>query len=153
MRRFKIAMAMAALMTAPAAPAAPDEFAAIIADFEAFTADQNVIRAGRRGDLEAAARWPDMSPEAMAARRDARSALLARLQAVDAGALNADEQASYAVLEHLLEGALSVPARRQQMISFRPDSGFHTFPDFVARTTRLRSVPAAEAWIARRYSC
>ena len=138
---------IAAPITAHADPA--EDFAALVADFEADRAESNVITRGRRGDLEAASVWPDMSFDAIARRDQAMAAFLERLEGVDPGALPPDQRASHAVLAYVLEGAAAIPASRSNLTPFSNDSGFHTRPDFVAMGTRLRSADEAQAWIAR----
>ena len=142
--------ALLLMVFTPAALADPaQDFAALIADYEAHEAARDVITRGRRGDLEAAAVWPDASFEAVAAHDRAMADFLVRLEGVDPGALPDDQAASYAVLAYLLESAAAVPATRKALTPFTNDSGFHTRPDFVALGTRLRTVEEAEAWIAR----
>lgn len=148
---MRLILACLALIAAPiAAHADPaEDFAALVADFEADRAEANVITRGRRGDLEAASVWPDMSFDAMARRDRAMAAFLERLEGIDPGALPSDQRASHAVLAYVLEGAAAIPASRSNLTPFSNDSGFHTRPDFVAMGTRLRSADEAEAWIAR----
>lgn len=138
---------IAAPITAHADPA--EDFASLVADFEADSAEANVITRGRRGDLEAASVWPDMSFDAITRRDQAMAAFLERLEGIDPGALPRDQRASHAVLAYVLEGAAAIPASRSHLTPFSNDSGFHTRPDFVAMGTRLRTADEAQAWIAR----
>ena len=143
-------LAAAVFILTPAAFADPaEDFAALIADYEAHEAARDVIRRGRRGDLEAASVWPDASFEAVAAHDRAMAGFLERLEAIDPDALPDDQAANYAVLAYQLESAAAIPASRAALTPFTNDSGFHTRPDFVALGTRLRTVEQAEAWIAR----
>ena len=147
MRAF---LACLCLIFTPSALADPaEDFAALAADFEAHQAERDVITRGRRGDLDAASRWPDASLDAIEAHDGAMAGFLERLEQIDREALAADQAASYAVLAYLLESQAAIPASRTAMTPFTNDSGFHTRPDFVALGTRLRTVDAAEAWIAR----
>ena len=147
MRAFLAALLIAVTPAAFADPA--EDFAALIADYEAHEAERDVITRGRRGDLEAASRWPDASFEAVTAHDRAMAGFLQRLEGVDPAALPDDQAASYAVLAYLLESSAAIPATRTALTPFTNDSGFHTRPDFVALGTRLRTVEEAEAWIAR----
>ncbi|XBQ17070.1 MAG: DUF885 domain-containing protein [Oceanicaulis sp.] len=140
---------LAVLLAAPAFADPAEDLEALIADYEAFNEARDVIGKGRRGDLDAASRWPDASYEAVAARDSAMAEFLARLEAIDPGALPGDQAASYAVLAYLLESAAAIPSTRAAMTPFTNDSGFHTSPNFVAMGTRLRTPEQAEAWIAR----
>src|SRR4051794_27259969 len=81
---------MSSVVTQAAPPA--DSIAAVVKDFDAFARAQDPVRAADRGDAEAARRWPDDSPEAVAARKLALLDFQRRLQAVPAQGL-ADEDA------------------------------------------------------------
>jgi len=143
-------LAAALLAVTPAAFADPAaDFTALVAEYEAHEAERDVITRGRRGDLDAASRWPDASFEAVAAHDQAMAGFLERLEGIDPDALPADDAANYAVLAYLLESAAAIPATRTALTPFTNDSGFHTRPGFVAMGTRLRTVEDAEAWIAR----
>ncbi|MEO1039150.1 MAG: DUF885 domain-containing protein [Pseudomonadota bacterium] len=144
---FSLAFAAAFVPTAFADPA--EDFAALVADYEAWRTANNPIAAGQRGDLEAAARWPDASFEAAEQRVAERAAFLERLNAIEADALNGADPASYTVLRYLLEDAAALPETMTARIPFTNDSGFHTSASFTALSTRLRTVEEAEAWIAR----
>ena len=145
-----IASLIIALLTAPAAFAdAAGDFAALVADYEAFNEERNVLQRARRGDLEAAAQWPDAGFEAVEEQQAAMEAFHERLEAIDAEALEGVDRASYAVLSHRLDTAVAIPAERRAMLPFTNDSGFHTLPDFAARSAPAGSVEAIEAWITR----
>jgi len=124
-------------------------FEALVDDYEQWRAANNPIRAGRRGDLEAAARWPDPSFEAVAARRAAERGFKRRLDGIDVQALSQANRASHAVLDYLLETAVTMAAFEPERTPFVNDSGFFSMPLGVASSTRPRSPAAAEAWLAR----
>ncbi|MCR9129161.1 MAG: DUF885 domain-containing protein [Alphaproteobacteria bacterium] len=150
MRLFAAILSCLSILLPASAFADPaEDFAALIADFEAHEAERDVITRGRRGDLEAASRWPDASFDAVAAHDQAMAGFLERLEGIDPEALPDDQAANYAVLAYLLESAAAIPATRTALTPFTNDSGFHTRPGFVAMGTRLRTVEDAEAWIAR----
>jgi len=134
----------ATLQSEPAA-----EFDALVADFEAYRLAQNPIRAGQLGDLEAAARWPDMSTAAVAARNQAHAEFLARLRAIGGAALGDSQRVSHAVLEYLLHSAVELAPFVPERISFTNDSGFFSYPPYLGMSTRPRTAAEAEAWIAR----
>ncbi|MFW5660837.1 MAG: DUF885 domain-containing protein, partial [Oceanicaulis sp.] len=151
---MRFALLAAAFLSAPAfaAPAFAhdaEDFAALVAEFEAFNEASDVIGKGRRGDLEAAARWPDGSVDAIAEQDAAMAAFDARLDAIDPDALTGADRASHAVLDYILDSAVAIPSATTAMIPFTNDSGFHTLPDFVAMSTRPRTIAEAEAWIER----
>lgn len=128
----------------------PEEaFDTLVADYEAFSEARNVIARGREGDLDAAAQWPDVSFAAIAAYDERMEAFYARLNGIEAEALEPDTRASYAVLEYILESAVALPESVQAMMPFTNDSGFQSQASFVAMSARPRTVEQAEAWIAR----
>ncbi len=148
MRLFAL-LALAAALTAPALADPAGDFEALVAEYEAFTEERNVTARARRGDLEAAAQWPDSSLEAVTSWDEAMAGFDARIDAIDPADLSDRHQASYAVLAYLLDSAVAIPRARTAMTPFTNDSGFHTSPGFSALTTRVRSVAEAEAWITK----
>jgi uncharacterized protein (DUF885 family) len=128
---------------------AAEAFAALVADFEAFQLANNPIRAGRLGDLEAAARWPDASFEAVAERKARGTEFQTRLNAIDAGALDEGAQVSHAVLDYLLRSASELAPFDDERIPFTNDSGFYSWPAELGLSTRPQTIAEAEAWIAR----
>ena len=124
-------------------------FESLVADYQAWRETDDVIAAGRRGDLEAAASWPDPSPEAVEARNQARAEFHERLQAIDAAVLEPRQRSNHAVLDYLLSTSVELAPYREQRIPFFNDSGFFSTPLSVASSTRPRSVAEAEAWLAR----
>lgn len=142
-----LCLAFAAAMSAAEAQTAA--FTDLVTDYEAFAASEDLIRRGRDGDLDAASRWPDASLEAVQARDAVYEAFQRRLAAIDPEPLDTVDRASHAVLAYVLDSAVAIPGETSAMLPFTNDSGFHTTPDFVAMSTRLRSAEDAEAWIAR----
>ena len=124
-------------------------FAELVADFEDHERVRDPIRAGRDGDLEAAARWPDVSRAAVKQRREAEAGFNKRLGEIDPRLLDAHDQTSYSVLEYLLDFRVELAEFDTNRIGFTNDSGFFTLPTQVAASTRLRAVDQVEAWIAR----
>lgn len=125
------------------------DFARLIEDFEAHELANDPIRAGRRGDLEAAARWPDPGPEAVRLRREAEDGFRERLAAMAADELDEDERISHLVMAHVLDTRAGMAGFDAQRVGFTNDSGFFSLPVQVAGATRARSVAEAEAWLAR----
>jgi uncharacterized protein (DUF885 family) len=150
--RFMAGVLLSLTLLAGCATPRPDataEFDALVADFEAFELRHNPVRAGRKGDLEAAARWPDASPEAVTERRREHEAFLARLERIDAAGFADSRQVSYAVLEYLLRSAVELGRHEPERLSFSNDSGFFSDPIYLGLGTRPRNVAEAEAWIRR----
>ena len=128
---------------------ADQQFDALVADYETWRQANNPIRAGRQGDLEAAARWPDASFEAVEARREAERTYLERLQAIDADALTGHKPISHAVLDYVLRSEVALARFDTERMPFVNDSGFFSMPLHVASSTRPRSIEQARAWLAR----
>ena len=128
---------------------ADQQFEALVADYEAWRKTNNPIRAGRQGDLKAAARWPDASFEAVEKRRAAERNYLDRLQAIDADALTGHKPISYAVLDYVLRSATTLARFDTERMPFVNDSGFFSMPLHVASSTRPRSIEQARAWLSR----
>ncbi len=132
---------------AAADPAA--DFEQLISAFETHELAQDPVRAGRRGDLEAASRWPDSSPDTLAGRLADERNFRQQLSDIDADALGEVERVSHLVMAYLLDSRLELAEFEPQRISFTNDSGFFSVPVQVAQSTRARSVAQAEAWISR----
>ncbi|NKI34972.1 DUF885 domain-containing protein [Wenzhouxiangella sp. XN79A] len=124
-------------------------FDRLVADYESWRLAENPIEAGRRGDLEALARWPEAGPTAVDRRRARSRQFLARLDAIDPAELPAGDRTSHAVLAYLLGSAVARASFDEERMPFVNDSGFFTMPLYVAASTRPKSRAEAEAWIAR----
>lgn len=122
---------------------------ALIADFEAYELANNPIRAGREGDLDALAIWPDASLSAVESSRAANKAFYDRLQAIAAGQLSANDRISHIVLDYLLGFRVELGAFDRERMPFTNDSGFFSSPFQVARNTRIANLEQAEAWLKR----
>lgn len=145
-------LAALAVLTLPAAPVwadAADDFAELVADFEAHEASGDPVGEGRDGDRAAARRWADLSTATVEARNNAELEFLDRLEAIDAEALPQNDQVSYAVLDYVLRYRVELAPFQLERIPFTNDSGFFTGPLYTAASTRLRSRDDAEDWIAR----
>lgn len=146
---IRAALALCLFAAAPVLADEAEDFADLIADFEAHELANDPIQAGRDGDLAAAARWPDVSPETALANEAAEAGFLERLEAIDASALPASDQVNHAVLDYLLRFRVELAPFDMERLSFTNDSGFFTTPTYVAASVRPRNAAQAEAWIAR----
>jgi len=146
---IRAALLSAALLAAPALADDAEDFADLIADFEAFELSNSPIRAGREGDMDAAARWPDVTPETALINEAAEAAFLERLDAIDASVLASNDQISHAVLDYVLRFRVELAPFDMERMSFTNDSGFFTTPSYTAASVRPRNAAEAEAWIAR----
>jgi len=128
---------------------ADQRFDALVADYETWRKANNPIRAGREGDLEAAARWPDATFGAVERRRQARRSFLERLDEIDADALTGHNPISHAVLDYVLRSEVALARFDTERMPFVNDSGFFSMPLHVASSTRPRSIEQARAWLSR----
>ena len=128
---------------------AEQALAAVIADHEVLNRDLDPISAGQEGDRRALTRWPDVSAKAGEASVIAMRKLLNRLQEIDPAQLAPSSELNHSLLSRLLEEAIEAQSYDLDRIAFENDSGFHTLPDYVARTTNIASREDAAAWIAR----
>lgn len=133
--------------TAAAVPA--DSIGQVVRDFDAYTLANDPVRAAERGDMEAARRWPDDSPQAVAARKAALLAFRARLEAIPATGLGDEDALDRELLLRRVASSLQGIAFDEERIPFISGDGFYTTADYAALNTRLADAPAAEAWIAR----
>jgi uncharacterized protein (DUF885 family) len=131
------------------ATAATDDVAAIVRDYDAFSREQDPVRAAQRGDLDAARRWPDNSPAAVAARRESLLAFQRRLQAIPAQGLEAEAALDRELLLDRVGLALDGFPFDEERMPFISGDGFYTTADYAALNTRIVDAAAAEAWIAR----
>lgn len=119
---IRAALMSAALLAAPAFADDAEDFADLIADFEAHELANSPIRAGREGDLDAAARWPDVSPESALEDEAAEAAFLERLEAINVDALATNDQVSHAVLDYVLRFRVELAPFDMERMSFTNDS-------------------------------
>lgn len=144
--------ALAMLMTSVAFAAdagTTRAFERLVADYEAWRLAENPIEAGRQGDLDALARWPDPTPAAVDRRRTRQRGFLERLETIDPEQLSEADRTSYTVLDYLLRSSVERAAFDSERIPFVGDSGFFTTPLYVAASTRPRTLAQADAWLAR----
>ena len=126
-----------------------EAFATLVTDFEAFELANNPDERGRRGDLEAAGQWADITAEAQASQFAADAAFLERLDAIDAAALSQTDQVSHAVLDYILRFRTELAPFGETRIAFNSDSGFFFWPSYAAASARPRTIAEGEAWITR----
>jgi uncharacterized protein (DUF885 family) len=139
------------LMTLLLAPAFAEksDFERLVADFEAHELAHDPIRAGEQGDLDAAGRWPDHSPERLAEKLESEKAFFERLEAIDKDGLSENDAVTYAVLDYLLRSRLALGEFDPQRVGFTNDSGFFSQPFGLAMRTRPSRLAEAEAWLSR----
>jgi uncharacterized protein (DUF885 family) len=128
---------------------AADTLHQILKDYDAFESANDPIDAGERGDLAAAARWPDDTPAAEAERHSANLDFQTRLNAVAPTALTGEDALNRALLAYRLTMDFEGYAFDEDRIPFTNDEGFFTTPAYVAETTRLHTDAEAQAWLTR----
>lgn len=139
-----------ALLSATTVLAAPvDDLRAALSDYDTFLNQADPIGAGLRGDLEAAKRWPDDSPKAVADRQRAIAQLRDRLTAIPAAGLTGQDALNHALLLRRLNLDLESAKFDEERIPFSNDSGFFSVPGYMADSTRLRSAAEVEAYLVR----
>ena len=137
----------ACLLATPALMAS--DFDRLVIDFEAHELAFDPIRAGEQGDLDAAARWPDQSPDRLAEKLASEILFHERLQAIPVDTLDENDAVSHAVLDYLLSSRLELAPFEPRRVGFTNDSGFFSFPFSLAARTRPSNQAEAEAWIQR----
>lgn len=110
-----LALAFAPASAVHAQGSEADAFTTLIADYEAFLEERDIMTRGRRGDLDAASRWPDASFEAVEAWDEAMAGFHARLEDIDPATLTGTDVASHAVLAYTLRTATELPRAQSAM--------------------------------------
>ncbi len=117
--------------------------------YDSWLAEADPISAGQRGDLLAAARWPDDAQAATAARMARLASLQARLAAIPPASLAGEDALNRAVLQWRVDTDLRGAAFDENRIPFTSDEGFFLVPAYAAQGTVLRNREQAQAWLAR----
>ncbi|MFC4725232.1 DUF885 family protein [Glycocaulis abyssi] len=149
MRHLICGIAASVLIAAAVHAAQADEFASLVADYEAWSEAQNVQARVRAGDLDAMREWRDISAETLQQQDAEIAGFYDRMRAIDPATLEGSDTASYAVLEHILRHGVALPRVQGMYFPFTNDSGFHTWADFAAMSVRIRNEDEAQAWIDR----
>lgn len=137
------------LTPAPAFAGPSADLRGLIADYELFARELDPIRAAARGDPTAAARWPDNSPSAVAARTRALRGFSIRLAALSATQLSGTDVIEHDALEARLNSAIEGAAFDEERMPFVSGEGFFINPDYAATLTVLNSPEDAQAWLTR----
>ena len=144
-----LVLALACGAQAACAQTAADRLHAVLHDFDAYYADSDPIGAGQRGDLRAAAVWPDVSPAADARRQASERTLKVRLDALPAAALTGEDALNHDLLERELAIDLEGYPFDESRIPFTNDEGFFLTPGYAAEGLRIQTPEQAEAWLHR----
>ncbi len=146
-----IAMAQAAaICLPPQAVASPgSDLHGIIAEYDAWLTESDPVSAAERGDLKAAALWPDDSTGAVAARMARLRHLQSRLQRVDPTGLAGEDSLNRQLLAWRIDIAVQGAAFDEERIPFTSDEGFFVTPLYAAGETVPRDAAEVQAWLAR----
>jgi uncharacterized protein (DUF885 family) len=152
-RRFVSVLACAwlSLSATPvlAAAGASEALHGILADYDSYWTRNNPIDAGLRGDLAAAAIWPDDSPAARARRLSETKTFKDRLGAVPRASLSGSDALNRDLLDYHLRLEIEGAAFDEDRLPFTNDEGFFLTPAYVAGSLRVHSEAEARAWLNR----
>ncbi|WP_174300099.1 DUF885 family protein [Caulobacter sp. S45] len=127
----------------------PDQLHAILKDYDTFYAKADPIGAGQRGDLAAAALWPDDSPRAEAERLAQNRTFRRRLDAVPASVLTGEDALNQELLSRQLDLDIQGSAFDEDRIPFTNDEGFFVTSSYAAESVRIHNEAEAKAWLTR----
>lgn len=144
--RWGLGLIMAATISAPAFAG---DMASILKAYDAVQVEQDPVRAAQRGDAEAARRWPDDSPAAVAHRKAELQAIKAGLAALDPASLSPDDRLNRDLVAQRVDIALAGMGFDEERIPFIRGDGFYTTAGYAALATNLRNEADGQAWIAR----
>ncbi len=141
---------LALLVLTLGASAAPSpDLQRILAGYDAYLNDADPITAGQRGDLAAAARWPDDAPAAVARRHAVLIDLQTRLRAIPAASLAGEDALNRTLLAARIDLDLEGQSFDEERIPFTSDEGFFVTPTYAAEGTSPHTAEEAKAWLAR----
>ena len=135
------------LATQPAYATQP--LAQILAAYDNWLTEADPIAAAQRGNQQAAARWPDDTPNAVAARQASLATIKRRLDAIPPATLSGEDALNRTLLERRIATDQASAAFDEQRVPYASDQGFFTIPDEAADATALHTSAEAQAWLAR----
>ena len=136
-------------LAAQALAAPADQLHAILKDYDAFYARNDPIGAGQRGDLAAAAVWPDDSPRAEAERLAQNRRFRQRLDAAPATGLAGEDALNRELLARQLDLDIQGATFDEDRIPFTNDEGFFVTSSYAAEGVRIHDDAEAKAWLNR----
>jgi uncharacterized protein (DUF885 family) len=139
--------AFAILATSAAHGQTSPELRQIIEDYTAVAQEMDPIRSAQRGDIDAARRWPDDSPEAVARRRSRLASIAQRLAQI--GSLSEGDALERDALAYRVAIQRQSYDFDEERVPFISGEGFFINPDYAASVTVLRTEIEADAWLAR----
>ncbi|MBY5993389.1 DUF885 domain-containing protein [Ferrimonas balearica] len=130
-------------------PQSDDTLAQLMDDTWQLQLSSSPTLAERFGDADAAGRLADVSPQALARRDAAYRALLARAEALDADALNAEERVDLAILSGILNNRVDAYAFGEHLMPLSSEGGFHAYVASFARSARLENDADVAHYLSR----
>ncbi len=138
------------LLLTHAAFAAPDaRLARILTQYDAWLTDADPISAGQRGNLQAAARWPDDSPAAVSARQATLAQISHALDAIPQSTLTGEDALNRTLLQARITTDQDSASFDEDRIPYASDQGFFVIPDYAAGGVALHTPQEAQAWLTR----
>lgn len=146
MRKLVVAAAAALAALSPAFAEAPSD---IFDDYWKTALAEDPFSATASGVSDHNDRVPAVAPEDQARRLDQAKAFMARLDALDAGAMTADDKLNADLLRFILKHDITLAAYRPWRIPFLSDSGFHNAMGYVVTSTNFRTESDYRAYLKR----
>lgn len=147
------AFALVADTTPAAAQAQPNTASSALhalfdADWERLLMDSPLL-ATYLGDPRYNDRWPDQSPAALAARRQATRDSRAALAKIDRAKLSSADQLNYDIYAAVLDDSIAGLAFPTERIPVQQDGGPHTVAESMLQVLRFNTEKDYRDWIAR----
>ncbi|MBE7213510.1 MAG: DUF885 domain-containing protein, partial [Gluconacetobacter diazotrophicus] len=147
------AKGMARPVSGAGAPLSQDtpkqRLAAVIAEYDRISLENDPVTAGQQGNQAARVRWPDNSPAAVARRENELRALKLRLDAIPDAELTGEDALNRALLAWRLDMEVEDFRFDEERMPFNADSGFFLDPAYAAQDMVLRTEVDARDWIGR----
>ena len=148
MRRL-ILVILTFFIIAPAAATPTDDLNGLFDDYRANKMAEDPFAATYAGITEYNDRMPSVSPEDQERRAGQSAAFLARLDAIDAEALSADDRVNADLLRFILKHEVALAEYRPWRMPFLADTGFHSNLGYVVSSTSFRREKDYEDYLAR----
>jgi uncharacterized protein (DUF885 family) len=121
----------------------------VVKSYDSWLDEADPITAAARGDQQAASRWPDDSPPAVARRTAQLRAIDASLRAIPRAGLPPEDALTLDLLLWRTGIFLQGAPFDEERIPFTSDEGFYVTPLYAAEGTVLHSQTDVTAWLTR----
>jgi uncharacterized protein (DUF885 family) len=122
---------------------------AVFDDYWRTTLQEDPFSATGAGVSDYDDRVPAVAPADHARRLDQAKSFMARLEALDAGAMSADDRLNADLLRFILKHDIALAAFEPWRIPFLSDSGFHNSMGYVVAATNFRTESDYRAYLKR----